>query len=148
VGSAVSFQGLSKARAQVAQLAAALRDAPGVLNRAAVKVQAQVDAVARSRVGKHVATGVAQGSLTVAADGSLVKLSAARYLDYHAWWPFRRGMPPFVLKRAAQILAAEFLATIGDRSGAAGALAGEIVDAQAASDAKRAAKKVTRRLRA
>lgn len=149
MGSRVAFAGLSEARARVARLAEALHRAAGgeVIERATAEIQAQIDAVAADRLGRHRATGDAAGSLDVRISGSLVTLTANSYLRFHGWWPFRRGMPPFILKRAAVILAGALLAVIGDSDSAARELAQTIVDEKAASDAKRAAGKATRRAR-
>src|SRR5262249_49853681 len=115
-----------------------------VIERAAVEVQAQVDAVARDKLGKHQASGDALRDLDVGISGSLVTLTGNSYLRFHGWWPFRAGMPPFILKRAAIILAGKFLSVIGDEDSAARALAQSIVDDKAASDAKRASSKARR----
>jgi hypothetical protein len=142
-----SFQGLSKARKQLAALAAGLRDHDGVVARAAAQVAAQVEAVSRSKVNAHRDTGAAASSVDVAATGGLVLHKVNRYLDYHSWWPFRRGMPPFVVKRAAEIFAREFLSTIG-AGGEAGGVATEIVAAADTASAVRAEKKAQAKVRA
>lgn len=134
-----TFAGLTAARKRLAELAKGLHAiASGeVVARTVAKVQAQIEEVARKKLAGHVATGAALASLVVRADGSLVLLSANRYLRYHGFWPFRRGMPGFVVKSAAQTFAAEVLAALGGRSGTLGALAESIADEQAAGDAKK-----------
>lgn len=137
----VQVQGISKARQKLAKLAAALRDHAGVVERAAAKVQAQVDAVSSAKLGSHEASGYAIGNSDATASGGLVLLKSPRYLTYHRWWPFRSGMPPFVVKRAASIFAAELLATLGMGSSEAQVIASEIAADDAASEAKKTARK-------
>ena len=135
----VQFQGLTAARRRLAELSRGLHAiASGeVVARTVAKVQAQIETVARRKLAGHVDTGAATTSLSVRADGSLVLLSANRYLRYHGFWPFRRGMPGFVVKAAAQMIAAEVLAALGSRTGELGALAGSIVDDQAEKAGRR-----------
>jgi hypothetical protein len=138
MGMSVQFSELSAARAKLARLAQGLhRVASGdVIVSAVGKVQAFLDETARKKLRAHIATGEAIGSLAVTDSGSLVLLSASRYLRYHGWWPFRRGMPGFAVKQALRILAAEVLAAVG-RDGDLGKLAGNVTDAANAADGKR-----------
>jgi len=143
----VTFIGITQARARLERLAQGLREAAGgaVLARAAAKVQAQINAVAKAKTAAHELSGNAASTLTVTAAGGLVQLHAASYLHFHRWWPFRSGvMPPFIVKNASLILARELLAAIS-AGGALGAEAKQLVDDSDAASAKRAAKKKARR---
>jgi hypothetical protein len=112
--SQAAFQNLSKARAMLMQLVPRLRGAASgqVVDRAAAKVQEQIDKVGRKYTEQHKLSGDAAATLNVTRDGGLVLLKANRYLDYHDWWPFRRGMPPFVINHAVKVLQAELVAAL------------------------------------
>lgn len=141
-GSRVAFAGLSEARATVARLAEALQRAASgeVIERAAVKVAERVQRIALPKVEAHSASGHALDVFEVTISGSVVTLSAPAYLRFHSFWSaFRRGMPKAVLTYAAQVLAAELLAVLGDSDSAGRALAQDVADEQAAGVAKKAA---------
>lgn len=140
-----AFAGISKARERLQKLADGLRDT-GVLPRAVEKVQALVNKVAHEKTSRHIATGAADASITVTASGGgLIQLASNSYLRFHSWWSFRRGMPPFILKQAAVILARELLTALGSAPG--GELAREVVEEADADEAKRATKKADRERR-
>lgn len=141
----IIFANITKARARLQTIVDGLRLAAGgvVVERAAVKVQAQIDAVSKAKLDVHEESGASLASAQTAHYGGLVQLTTTDYLRFHGWWPFRRGMPPFVVTRAARIFAAELLAVIGSSaSGPALAAANEVVEEDAAADAKRAERKV------
>lgn len=143
--SRVTVSGISQARQTLAELAAGLRAAASgeVVKRAADRVRAQVEAIAKSRAQRHADSGAALAGLQVTINGGLVKLEAARYLSFHTFWPFRKGMPGTVVKNAVRIFAEELLAVLG--RGTAGAERAEaIVDAAAEADAKKASRKAER----
>lgn len=136
----------------LAKLAQALEDHEGVIDRAASKVRAQIDSVVRSKLGAHSESGHADSLTKVDLKGRIVEIggmpaangkrwSGQSYLTFHGWWPFRRGMPPFIVKLAAEILAAEFLATIGDTTSDLGRMAVDLVAGVEARAAKKAASK-------
>jgi hypothetical protein len=146
MSSRIAFAGLSAARSRVARLAAGLSQIAGgaVLQRAAAKIGEQIVAVAEQRAAAHQETGTARGSVQLTMSGPLVQLSNIGYLHFHSWWPFRRGMPPFVLKRASVILSREVLGLLSEQNalgGDLGAEASEVVDEADAAIAKRAARK-------
>lgn len=149
MGSRVAFAGLSEARARVARLAEALQRAASgeVVQAAAVKVRAYIERVARDKYGRHQAHGDALRSLVVKTSGALVTLGRNGYTRFHRWDPFRRGMPPFALKKAAQILAAELLSVLGSNDGAGRALALEVIEEQTADEAKATARKAAAKTR-
>ncbi len=115
----VSFQ-MGAARRRLAEVTAGLRAAASgaVVERAAAQVQAQIDAVSRAKLAKHTASGAALGALKASRSGGLVQLTAKGYLRYHRWWPFRRGMPPFVTRNATKIFKAAWDAVVMDRTSA------------------------------
>ena len=142
----MTFAGISKARARLSELVQGLRVAASgaVVQRAAAKVQEQISSVTKAKLSKHVFTGNAQGTATVAAAGGLVQLTAPAYLHFHGWWPFRSGMPPFVVTRAAKIFEAELVAALGGLPSPlalADAAAEEVAEARRAKQAKREARR-------
>lgn len=145
----MTFTGISAARKRLARLAAGLRDAASgaVLARAAAKVGAQLAAVAEQKTSAHQLSGNARGSIVLTVGGGHVELTTARYLSYHSWWPFRRGMPPFVVKRAVIIFARELLVALGGEVGALGEEAGAVVEEAEEGARKSAAKNALRKLR-
>ena len=135
MGDSVRADGIVKARQRLVDLAARLREAAsgGVVARAAQAVQAQVDKVAHRIASEHKLTGAADAALVTTSTGALVQLRHIQYLGFHAWWPFRSGMPPFVVSRAARIFKAELEAAVsGQRS--------PLLLADAAAEEKSAAK--------
>lgn len=118
MSSYLAFQGLTAARKRFADLAGRLREAASgaVMERAVEKIQEQVQAVARRLAAKHKDTGAAASALVVTGTPGLVQLKFPRYLGYHAWWVFRSGMPPFIVTRAAKILAAELDAVLAGQA--------------------------------
>jgi len=131
------FTGITAARARLARLAADLRAAASgeVIERAAAKIAEQIVAVAEAKTTKHMRTGDARGSVQLTRAGGKIELSTVDYLRFHAWWPFRRGMPPFVVKRASLIFARELVNALGVK--ADGTEAADLVDeADAAEIAK------------
>lgn len=142
--SQASFVGLSRIRSRLQVIANGLRDAAGgvVVERAAAQVQEQIDAVSKDKLSKHRLTGDALSTAEATHAGGLVQLQSQRYLGYHSWWPFRRGMPAFVAKRAAKIFAAELLAALGSASArAAYAAALAVTEEASADEAKKVANK-------
>ena len=132
---------VSAARRRLAQLAQGLRAAGGgvAVARAAEKIAEQVRAVADAKLSRHHLSGEAAADTRVDIEGALVVLhgmppahgqawSGRSYLSLQRWWPFRSGMPPFMVKRGSQILAAEVLALLGNRAAPERALAQGIVD--------------------
>lgn len=117
----MSAGGISEARAMLSQLSEGLRAAASgqVLDRAAQAVQAQVTAVSKRILSKHVLSGRALSGASATRAGGLVQITVPEYVSFGlgAAWPFRSGMPPFVVSRAARIFQAELLAALaGDRS--------------------------------
>lgn len=156
--SKLAWSGLSAARKRLAELAANLRSAASgsVTAAAAEKVADLVRKVATAKLSAHEESGAAAGLTVVDVSGGLVELhgmpgcngkkwAGKSYVSTFGWWPFRRGMPPFILKQAGVIYARELLAAIGGRGHAAGALAEATVDEADASAAKSAAKSVARK---
>lgn len=145
-----AFTDLSKARRRVHTLVTGLQViASGeALERAAARIQEQIDAVATDKATSHIETGNALSTIEASRAGGLIRLSNVRYLAFHKWWPFRRGMPPFVLKRAAIILAAEVKAALGGTYGNLGELAGEVLGEEAEGKRKKVASAERRRLAA
>jgi hypothetical protein len=148
-----TFAGLTSARMRLDKLARGLHQIAGgeVTRKAAEDVRAYVDKVAAENLAAHRKTGEAWSDMRVDVSGSAVELhglpsangrqwSGSSYVRLHGWWKFRRGMPGFVVKRAAQIYAAAVLAALGGRAGNLGALAGEVADEEAAAQGKAAAK--------
>lgn len=131
----LTFFGITSARSRFGRLTAGLREAASgeVLARAVDKVRAQVEAVATKKLSAHVASGAAVSDTRVDARGAMVQIhempprnakaqQSLSYLSLKGWWPFRGGMPPFVVKRAALIFARELVNVLGvkaDRSEAA-----------------------------
>jgi hypothetical protein len=111
----LSYAGITSARKRLARLAEGLREAASgeVVARAVAKIGQQIVAVAEKKTTQHRDTGAARGSVELATTGGLVQLSTVGYLKFHAWWPYRRGMPPFVVKRAALIFARELVNVLG-----------------------------------
>jgi hypothetical protein len=153
--SVASFQGLTKARQRLADLTAALKSAPEILERAAAKVAAQVESVAKLKLSRHQMTGAALAETKVDLDGLSVKLhgmparnaknaAGKSYVSLFSWWPFRGRMPPFIVKNAALILAREAKAALG---GEAPPEAASIVAEADEADAKKAEKKANRKPR-
>lgn len=138
---AIKFVGISGARARLQTIVNGLRDAAGgeAVARAAAKVQAQIDAVSKSKLTTHKLSGNALAVARPTHSGGLIQLTAPRYVNYHGWWPFRRGMPPFVVKRAAQLFAAELLALVSGKPSKSAVLAAATVLSQADAAASRAA---------
>ncbi len=134
---------VTSACARLSSLVAGLRAAASgaVVDRAAAKVQAQIDAVSRAKVTSHELSGHAASVLEVSRLGGLVQVKASAYLHFHRWWPFRSGMPPFVVKRAALIFAAELVAALGGRGKPGGSIADDVLAEGEASAAKGAARK-------
>ena len=147
--SKLAWTGLSAARKRLQMLAEGLRSAASgeVVEKAGAAVQALVDKVAREKIGRHVASGNAAGALTVARSGGLIQLQAPAYLHFHGWWPFRSGMPPFIVKQAAVILARALVGTIKGGGSALALEAGEVVAAADEATAKSAAKKIASAVR-
>jgi hypothetical protein len=141
---AIRVSGWGQARARLLALAAGLRDHRGVVERAAEKVAAQTQVVAAKVLGRHTETGTAAGALVVERRGGLVTLSDLAYVSFHKWWPWRSGMPPFVMRYAAKVFAAELLAAVGRGDSSAQALAAEIVDAADAKEKERATRREER----
>lgn len=117
----MSTSGIPAARARLAQLAEGLRAAASgeVVRRAAAKVQAQISAVSQRILSKHVLSGRALTEGNATASGGLIQLSVPEYVGFglRSAWPFRSGMPPFVIARATKIFAAELAAALaGERS--------------------------------
>lgn len=109
--------GITAARARLEEIATKLRAAASgeVVARAAAKIQEQVTAVSQRILTKHVLSGRALGEGTATRLGSLIQLTAPQYITYAlgAEWPFRSGMPPFVVTRALKIFEAELVAATG-----------------------------------
>lgn len=107
---------ITAARRLVAKLVLNLTAAANgeIVARAAAKIQAQIDAVAKRILSKHVLSGraLSQGSAT--RSGTLIQLSTPAYIGFALGrgWPFRSGMPPFVLSNAVKILQAELNASL------------------------------------
>ena len=143
----VTYPGLQRARARLQLLADNLRDAAGgeVVSRAAEKVQALISRVAGEKAGRHVDTGAALASIAGTTSGGLIQLRSLGYLRFHRWWPFRRGMPNFVVKYASRVFADELLAAIGG-SAAARASAAQVVIEQETEEATRRAKTLARQV--
>ncbi|HEY8944909.1 MAG TPA: hypothetical protein VIM73_11640 [Polyangiaceae bacterium] len=115
----VRATGISAARARLADLVVGLRAATSgeVVERAAAKVQSQIDAVSKRILANHVDTGHAQSEAQTSHSGALIQLTVPTYVGFHEWWPFRSGMPPFVLGNASRIFSAELRAALaGERS--------------------------------
>lgn len=113
--SSITFAGISSARARLARLSAGLHQAASgeVMSRAANKIADQIEAVAKAKTAAHQVTGGASRTVAIAVHGGIITLGSIGYLKFHAWWPFRRGMPPFVVKRASLIFARELLNVLG-----------------------------------
>jgi len=112
----VNWMGL---RAKLGDLTSRLRDVAsgGVYERAAAKVQSQIDAASKRILAQHVYTGNALATSTATRGGQQIQLTTARYLKFHEWWPFRSGMPPFVMRNAIKVFSAELKAALaGDPS--------------------------------
>lgn len=138
----IASSGIPQARQRLSELVAGLRDAASgaVAERAARAVQEQVAAVTKRILGQHVDSGHAQETAEATHAGNVVQLSASGYLKYHAWWPFRSGMPPFVLARATRIYKAELEAALAGKTSpllAADEAAEEIAAARAAAKFKK-----------
>lgn len=128
--SIVTFAGITRARARLAEVVAGLREiaSGAVRDRAAAKVRDQVEKVAATRLAAHDMTGAAASAMVVDRTGGLVQLhdlpsangkqwSGKSYVSLQSWWPFRRGMPPFIVGRAIKIYEAELHAALsGQRS--------------------------------
>jgi len=101
------------ASASLSRLAARLdRVAAGEsVARAAEIVGAQVEAEARLAIAGHSRSGRAASVVKVTVHGSRVQLAAPRYLDFHAWWPFREGLRAHA-PTAARTLAEETARTL------------------------------------
>ncbi len=146
MGDSVRGEGIAKARRTLADLAARLRAAASgqVVDRAAQAIRAQVEKVATKYVEAHKESGLSESTLEVTQDGPLILLRSQRYLSYHAWWPFRSGMPPFVVSRANKIFAAELEAAISGKASPLLEMDAE-AEARAAAKAAKVAKRVERK---
>ncbi len=143
----ITYPGLQKTRARLQLLADNLRDAAGgeVVAEAAAEVQVIVNRIAGEKAGRHVDSGAAKGSIVVSTSGGLIQLRSVDYLRYHGWWPFRRGMPAFVVKSASIIFANKLLAAIGGSDEARAAATVLLVEEEAAA-AKRTRVKLQREI--
>ena len=105
---------LSGAKRKLIALTAALNQVASkeVTHRAANKVADQIVAIATRVTGEHVLSGAASNALAIELEGSKIKLSSIRYMSMHRFWPFRKGMPAVVLKRALETYSTELLATL------------------------------------
>jgi hypothetical protein len=142
----ITFAGISSARARLARLSDGLRQAAAgeVMARAVAKVGDQVRAVVIATLARHELTGAASVSTEIAVGATSVQIQGMpsrnaknqqgrSYVSLYGWWPFRSGMPPFVVKRSTLIFARELLLALG--AGAppeAAALVGEADAAEAA----------------
>ncbi len=133
------------ARAKLQQVVEGLRAAASgeVVERAAAKVRTQIDKVGHKYASAHRLTGAADSGLVTTTSGGLIQLTANRYLSYHSWWPFRSGMPPFVVTRAAKIFAAELQAAISGQASPL-ALADAAAEESAAAKVAKAVAKAAR----
>lgn len=122
------------------KLVAGLKGHEDVIARTAAKVGAQVEAVARPTLVRHVDTGAALASLRVEVSGGLITLTSNRYCEFIPGWKFRGRMPPFIVSRARDLFAAEFLAIFGE-TGALGSAAASIVADASSREAARADRK-------
>jgi hypothetical protein len=145
----IKYAGLTAARARLQRLADGLREAAGgeVLARATAKMGEQIAAVAEQKTAAHMDTGAARGSVELAVSSGRVQLTTVGYLRYHSWWPFRRGMPGFVVKRAALVLARELVEAIGGDGSALAAEAQAVADDGDAAATKAASKSANKRPR-
>lgn len=105
---------ITGARARLQAAADGLRAAASgaVVERAAAKVQTQVDKVAHKFTSAHRLSGDADDSVDTTTAGGLIQLRTVGYLRFHADWLFRRGMPPFVISNALKIFTAELVAAL------------------------------------
>jgi hypothetical protein len=150
----ITYSGITGARARLARLAVGLRGAAGgeVVERAVAKVADQVRAVVVAKLARHEETGAAAGATVTTTAGAMVQIhgmppakgkrwAGRSYVSLHRWWPFSRGMPPFVVKRASLIFARELVLALGvkaDQTEAA-ELVSEADAAEVAKVEKRAA---------
>jgi flagellar biosynthesis GTPase FlhF len=149
----VKASGIVEARRRLSDLVNGLREATSgaVVARAARKVQEQITAVTNRILGEHVYSGTARSSSLALASGSVVQLSSIGYLKYHPWWPFRRGMPPFVVTRATKIFKAELEAALAGKPSPlalADAAAEDAAEAKRVKAAAKEQKRVEREARA
>jgi hypothetical protein len=151
---ALTFTGISSSRARLARLAVGLRAAAGgeVVARAVAKVADQVRAVVVAKLARHEETGAAAGATVTTTSGAMVQVhgmppaqgkrwAGRSYVSLHGWWPFSRGMPPFVVKRASLIFARELVLALGVK--ADGTEAAEMVSEAEAAEAAKVEKKKT-----
>jgi hypothetical protein len=95
-GAVARLQNLAKALEEIAK-------GEG-LRAANERIEAVFRGVAMSKLPKHVATGNALAVVDVHPDAHGIALRQPRYLRYQRkWWPFSRGVPPFLLNRALKI---------------------------------------------
>ena len=143
----LTFAGITSARARLARLTVGLREAASgeVVARAVAKVAEQIEAVAKAKTSKHTLSGTAADSVALARAGGVVALSTVGYLKFHAWWPFRRGMPPFVVTRASLIFARELVNALGAKADETEAA--DLVSAADAAEVAKVEKRAAARLR-
>ena len=150
----ITYAGISSARARFGRLSEGLRLAASgeVLARAVAKVSEQIEAVVRARLSAHELSGTAARETQVTVSGAMIQIrgmpsrnaknaQGRSYVSLYRWWPFSRGMPPFVVKRASLIFARELLNVLGVKADntEAAELVGAADAAEVAKVEKRAA---------
>lgn len=104
-----------RASGQFLTLALELQNVPGAIQRALAKLDAQVNAIARSKLTKHKDTGQSLGSYTGESGAAHIKESFEAYLRLriNRWFPMGKGWKGPMLVNAVRYLAAEARAALG-----------------------------------
>ncbi len=102
-------QGVAAAADRFRKLAANLaKIASGeVLDRVIGRVVEQMSGVARDKLARHNHSGNAASVTRARKDSNAVRITYPAYLHFHKWWPFSKGLPRFIVSRAAKLLREE-----------------------------------------
>lgn len=113
---AVTYAGISGARAGLQRLVDGLREAAGgaVVAEAAAEIAARIGEVQDAFLARHVRTGAARNEAGAASSGGLIQARRNRYTRFIKGDPFRRGsFPPFIVKAASLLFARRLLDALG-----------------------------------
>lgn len=95
--------------------------------------QAQIDAIGKSRFRRHTDTGYAAGQWSVEASPKGLRIRSVKYLRYHRWWPFRKGLPGPVIKKLSKAYSVALSAALEGRNVSAESLGADVTRALEAS---------------
>lgn len=99
---------------KVARVLAKLRDGEAVAP-ATARISKLLNDAAEEVLQEHRHTGHSADTLTVTAAGPTVLVTSQRYLVFHAWWPFRQGVPEKLKKQVREIFREESARVLASR---------------------------------